>query len=124
MVSGTIANALISSSRSRRSGSAVRISAIPIPKRRSLVSRKLGSMVQRLAWRPGGRLGVTGRQAPRILHVARMYTYHGTELIGVRDGDAGAAELARPACWAALAPGRLAQVSTRRCKICCWRPVL
>jgi hypothetical protein len=43
MVSSTIANALISSNRSRRSGSAMRISAIPIPNRRSLVSRKLGS---------------------------------------------------------------------------------
>src|SRR3984957_15344227 len=46
--------------------------------------------------RPGGRLGVTGRQAPRLLHVARMYTHDGTELIGVRGGDASVAQLARP----------------------------
>ena len=51
MVSSTMAKALMSSRRSRRSGSAMRISDIPMPKRRSLVSRKLGSMVQRREYR-------------------------------------------------------------------------
>ncbi len=47
MVSNAIAKALISSSRSRRSGSATRSSAIPIPKHKSLSSVKLGSIAQR-----------------------------------------------------------------------------
>ncbi len=49
MVSSTIANALMSSSRSRRVGSPMRVAPSPMPNRRSLVSRKLGSMVKRLA---------------------------------------------------------------------------
>src|SRR4051794_37580304 len=46
-VSRTTANALSSSSRSRRCGSLMRTEARPRPKRRSLVSRKLGSTLQR-----------------------------------------------------------------------------
>src|SRR3954452_20091463 len=44
-VSRTTAKALSSSSRSRRWGSAMRATPRPMPKRRSLVSRKLGSTV-------------------------------------------------------------------------------
>ena len=46
---------------------------------------------------PGGRLGVTSRQAPRFLHVTSVHTHHGADLIGVRGRDAGAAQLACPA---------------------------
>src|SRR3954454_19098677 len=42
-VSRTMAKALSSSSRSRRCGSPIRTAERPMPKRRSLVSRKLGS---------------------------------------------------------------------------------
>jgi hypothetical protein len=74
IVSSTLANALISSSRSRLpvlQGA----STIPIPKRRSLVSVSeagLGCPASRvlLDQRPGRCLGVAGRQTPRLLHVA------------------------------------------------------
>jgi hypothetical protein len=48
-VSSAVAKALTSSSRSRRMGSPMRVADSPMPKRRSLVSRKAGSIVQRLA---------------------------------------------------------------------------
>ena len=45
----SVANALISSRRSRRIGSPTRVADNPMPKRKSLVSRNCGSIVQRLA---------------------------------------------------------------------------
>ena len=48
-VSKAVAKALISSRRSRRPGSPMRVEDNPMPKRRSLVSRNCGSIVHRLA---------------------------------------------------------------------------
>ena len=48
-VSSAMANALTRSSRSRLVGSPIRVADNPMPKRRSLVSRNAGSIVQRLA---------------------------------------------------------------------------
>jgi len=48
-VNRTMAKALTSRRRSRRVGPEMRVAESPIPNRKSLVSRKLGSMLQRLA---------------------------------------------------------------------------
>jgi hypothetical protein len=49
MVSNAMAKALTNSSRARLVGSPTRVADSPMPKRRSLVSRKLDSMLQRRA---------------------------------------------------------------------------
>jgi len=49
IVSSTIAKALMRSKRSRRVGSPMRVTPSPMPKRKSLMSRKLGSIVHRFA---------------------------------------------------------------------------
>src|SRR5208282_6687825 len=45
----------------------------------------------------GGRLGVAGGEAPRLLHGAGVDTDHRTDRIALRRRDPGAAQLARPA---------------------------
>src|SRR5208337_3713390 len=102
-VKRTIAKALRRSSLSRRCGSEIRRTPIPMPKRRSLVSRNPGSIVQRLAVViddfARARLGVAGGQAPGFLHVFGVDADDGAHFAPAR-GDRGGGKFARPTALA------------------------
>ena len=80
-VSKTTAKAFSSQSRSRLSGVLTRIEAIPMPKRKSFVSRKAASAPAFSIGRHqmlGGVRRSAGGQTPRFLHVFGMDAYNGT----------------------------------------------
>jgi hypothetical protein len=84
-VSKAMASAFSSHKRSRRAGVLTWTDPIPMPKRRSLVSRNPHSMPQRLPYRlfqeAGRRISEVGGQAPSLLHVLIPYAQHGPPLI-------------------------------------------